>query len=131
MAEGEPIDLPGFLADLAEAIGVAAALRFAHDFGGGEVYIPRRMPPDHKIVHSVGLPAAIKIAKRFGGAPYLIPLGPTSDGRRVASAIDKALRDGKPAARVAREIHCHVRTVHRRRRKLGIRDDHGQADLFE
>lgn len=128
--EDDEIDsesLPIVLQQVAEALGIAVALRLAMDFGGREIYIPARVKEDHPLVKSLGLSAARKLIQLFSPGAIEIPLGPTTFDARMAAAIKDRLEHGESEAKIARALRIHIRTVRRHRAKL--RDD--QPKLFE
>lgn len=123
MRKGSPVaemamqheDLPRLLADIAGVAGRAAALRLAGEFGGAELYIPRRMEPDHPVVRAVGGEAADWLSEWYGGGYVLVPLGPATTYRRQRGRIRELIAAGLPNSQIARRLKCHVRTVQRER----------------
>lgn len=120
-------DLPGILKEIAQGVGPAVALELAAALGGSMVYIARQPSGKSQVVKAVGLEAARAIGRLMGGDTFLIPLGPLADARRQRAAIVKRLGEGYGVQRIARDLHCHCRTVQRVKNRL---EDRRQADLF-
>lgn len=66
--------LPASVAEIAEVIGRAEALEFVRNIPRSKsrpwracIYIPKRMPPDHKLVGMLGWHAANKMSRAFSG----------------------------------------------------------------
>lgn len=97
MNEKSQPEYQGLLGQLVELIGMGATLRLCHDFGGTEVYFPKRLSADHPIVASVGMDAAQKLAE-FAGQPSS---GGTLDVPR-GLALTVALRNKQILEEVAR-----------------------------
>ena len=120
-------DLPGVLKEIAEGVGLGVALELAGALGGSMVYIAREPTGESQVVKAVGLEAARDIGRLLGGDTFLIPLGPLADARRQRAAIAKRLGEGQGVQRIARDLHCHCRTVQRVKNR---QEDRRQADLF-
>jgi hypothetical protein len=109
--------LPGFLADVAEIVGHAAALQIAKEKGGQEkVWIPRPsyLKPDHWLVETVGIDAARKIAELYQGERVDIPLGPFAGVRaNTHKALRQAIAAGTGSAKAAKLAGVHQRTARR------------------
>jgi hypothetical protein len=63
-----PLMLPAVLRQIAELIGIDAAVKIARAFGGTSLTIPQTMGPDHKLAQLIGLADASTIAAHFGGS---------------------------------------------------------------
>ena len=109
--------LPGFLADVAELVGSAAALQIAKAKGGQEkVWIPRPgyLKADHWLVETVGIEAAKKIAELYQGERVDIPLGPFAGVRaNTHKALRQAIEAGTGSAKAAQLAGVHQRTARR------------------
>lgn len=92
-------DLPGSVADIAQAIGVPATLKLIERFGGSRVYVPEweRITEDHAIARAIGLAAACAVAKLCAKNRLEMP--------RAASAFrrarDRAIREDSRSASVS------------------------------
>ena len=124
--------LPDFLAEIAEEIGEAAALRLAHEFGGVRCYVPlpTKLRPQHKLAQAVGLVTAQKFAQRFGPGHIIIPFGPTADGAERRRRVVELARQGLSNAAIARRTRLNRRTVQRILAAADARPSDRQADLF-
>ncbi|MGD9539072.1 MAG: hypothetical protein AB7P52_17705 [Alphaproteobacteria bacterium] len=113
-----PEPLPKLLDRVAAIAGQGAALALARAYGGTEIYVPSTLPPGHELEAVLGRPAAELVIGEIGGGWRLIPLGPFTTHARQGRLILARLRDGAPAADIAREANVHVRTVKRYRARL-------------
>lgn len=118
----------GVLRELAEASGIGPALLLAGHWGGLELYVPRRLRPDHPLVKAIGREAASVMVELYGGSHIEVPMGPDADAGRKRRRILQLIEQGKSNPQIARTVHCHIRTVRR------VRNGNGgaarQPDLF-
>lgn len=134
--DGDRLQLPGLLAEIAEVAGVGAALAIAEVKGGASAYIPA--PPvraEHWLVLACGQAAADAIAGHFavrGGAHYKIPLGPVASRYRLWRKMHQMIDRDIPAAEIARRLGIDERTVRRHRKGESgqAAADDRQAALF-
>jgi hypothetical protein len=70
-----PYALPGLLQEIAELVGMAAAIAIARNLGGRPLYIPTeaRLKPTHPLARAAGLRAARLIARKWGGGAVALP----------------------------------------------------------
>jgi len=124
--------LPPVLADLAEIIGLGAALRLAEAYGGTEIYVPRTPGPDHPVAQVIGLEAARRLGEYLGtptsGGRIEVPKGDALSRSRRNRAIVAAVVQGASKQQVARQHGLTTRWV--RRLCNGDTDDR-QPDLFD
>ncbi len=103
-------DLPALLAEIAEVVGIEAALSIAEAKGGQAASIPSRLRDDHWLVKAIGRERAETLSEHFcsgrSRAQLDIPLGPTGsylgDRRRRAAVVrqrGRAPRRHHPALR--------------------------------
>lgn len=118
----ERIWLPHLLFDLAEAFGLAAALRFASAYGGRRLAVPKEVHEEHPIARDFGLPVLAWLVARGPGERILVPLGPQSSYTHRIGEIRRLLREGEDPATITRAVGCHVRSVYYHRRALRERD---------
>jgi DNA-binding NarL/FixJ family response regulator len=133
------VPLPDLLEEVANAIGVEAALKLAADKGGTEVYIPSNPNPQHWLSLLLGHENAVAMATALvsarTGLKLVVPLGPSRDQvtrwRRMHLMIDK----GHSAREIARACGVHMRTVKRHRMQRGslrrVNAQLAQLSLFE
>ncbi|WP_336800638.1 hypothetical protein [Kaistia sp. MMO-174] len=126
--------LPPRLAEIAEIVGLDAALRLAEIRGGARLMFPRTAKPDHWLVQELGSEKAQALCDHFsstGGVPVEIPLGPTGSAAGMRQAIDRLIADGLSAEEIARRLRVSARNVRRRRTNLGnAEQDPDQGRLF-
>jgi hypothetical protein len=117
----ETFFLPPTLQEIADAAGLAAALKLAEARGGTEVYIPAQAPDGHWLVECVGREAADKICAFYRvettdsrrGSHVEIPLGSHRFYERARRLAMKLLGEGHNQVEVARKLGLHHRTVQR------------------
>lgn len=119
-------DLPPTLRRIAEVAGMTAAVQLAHDHGGTEIYIRKKLDGEHILVRSVGMRAAALILDALGAGALEVPMGPSCYGRQLSRAIAARLAAGHSESQIARALGCHIRTVRRHRANLPA----SQLDLF-
>jgi len=110
--------LPGVLAQVAQAAGVKAAWQLAQARGGGRAYIPtpQALHEKHWLTQAVGLEASRAIAQALGGGEVEVPLGPFAGNRaQVWAAIERGLNAGLSVEQAARQAGVTARTVRRHR----------------
>jgi DNA-binding NarL/FixJ family response regulator len=114
--------LPGVLAQVAQAAGVKAAVQLAQARGGGRAYIPapQALHEKHWLTQAVGLEAARAIAQALGGGEVEVPLGPFAGNRaQVWAAIERGLNAGLSVEQAARQVGVTARTVRRHKSGAG------------
>lgn len=127
--------LPGVLADIAEVAGVEAALAIATARGGTEIYVPPVPGADHWITRLVGADAALAIATLLtcgqgNGMRIELPLGPTGHAARQRAMVDSMIAENRSELEIARATGYTIRTVRRRRARLGRVEDDRQFSLL-
>ena len=114
------------LQELAEAIGVPAALRLAEVHGGQEgCYVPRKPPTSHPWVEAIGWEAFAALCEAFGGERIDIPRNAAAQSQK--SRILDLKRQGLPHRRIAAKLNCTERYV----RMVVHAGDPRQASLFD
>jgi hypothetical protein len=111
------------LSEIAQLVGVEAALVIARRFGGRRLYIPRRPGDGHKIVRCIGREGARRLGAALGGEGFIIPCA-----RSYLRWLDaRALRIlGLSNAEIAERIGVNERHV--RRLLHGFRPERYAAD---
>jgi len=113
--------LPKLLADVAEALGTAAALRLARDHGGRILAVPKR--PTDAFVAKVGQELAAWLCENHGPGHVDVPLGPTGDRAERAARMHTAIVQGEGSASdLARRFGVAARTVKRHRANARVGD---------
>lgn len=124
--------LPGLLAQVAQAAGVKAAWQLAQARGGGRAYIPtpQALHGKHWLTQAVGPDAARAIAQALGGGEVEVPLGPFAGNRaQVWAAIERGLNAGLSVEQAARQVGVTARTVRRHKSRGGNERDKMQYAL--
>jgi len=132
MAEDVKMFLPALLRDLADALGLPAALRLASEFGGDKLYLPAEADPEHQIAKRCGIDVLRWLLDTYrGGEAVLVPLGPLSPYNKRIAYIRNALIAGEKGSTIIRAAGCHERTVRRHRKTLrGRQGDDKQGKLL-
>lgn len=106
--------LPAVLRDIADELGLGAALALVRWRGGRHVYIPQTVPSDHPLALEVGAEAAAWLSERYGGDYLQVPrAGRYMQALRDAEIRRRRERDGMSAERLASEYRLHVRQIWR------------------
>lgn len=125
---------PGVLGEIADVAGEAAALAIAEQRGGTQIYFPPVPAEDHWLCALIGREAAVKVCDRLtcGVGPLRVdlPLGPTGTERRSRAQIDELLAQNKSERYIAQATGYTIRTVRRRRARLGRSRDDRQLSLI-
>lgn len=115
-------ELPGVLREIAEVVGVEAAVRIADLRGGARVNIPSRVTPDCWLSLAVGEDKAKALSRHFTSGytsiEILVPLGPTGARAEQAREIERLLNEGLSGGQIARQLRISHRTVTRHKLRL-------------
>lgn len=111
--------MTGVLLRIAEVAGDAAARKVAAEYGGRRLYVPSRLPADHRLCLLVGFEAATAIQREIGPGHVDVPLGPTAMAQAVRRAVSRLSGQGLSTQAIATQLGCSVRTVKRHRSALG------------
>lgn len=122
--------MPDLLARIAEAAGDEAAMLVAKAYGGCQLYVPKALSPDHRLVSILGEDRAQKVWQVLpAGEAVLIPMGAAAGPAARRRAVSQMLDGEISQQEAARAVGVHVRTVARVAKKKRDRDD-AQGDLF-
>jgi len=110
------VNLPPTLALLAEILGEAGALKLAAAHGGTRIYVSRG--PKGAVARVLGQELAERLVAEIGAGHLEIPYGPMGGAAGRRARMAKLLEQGVSAAKVARFVDVHARTVERTRAKL-------------
>ena len=119
-------DLPVSLVDVAETLGLPAAVTLIRHFGGQEVKFPTRPHDDHPIIKALGGEIGYALCKFLGGQMIYVPL---ARPQRLRAEVLRLQAAGHDRARIARMLGISQRHVRR------IANDHHsdprQPGLFD
>ncbi len=126
-AIGSPLEssikLPGVLNEIADVVGIDAAMKIATTFGGTDAYIPAKPTDNHWLVALLGRPTAIALCNHFAtwsgqgcGIRISIPLGPASYLASRTALIRSLIREGKSVREIARIAQISQRAVYRQKK---------------
>lgn len=118
---------PRLLREVADVFGDARALKFAMEFGGQRLRIPKRPHAQHALARALGLDLLRWLSAQHGGEYLQIPTGARSVMAEQAELVRRLVAAGLSANEVARQARVHLRTVHRMRERLRAET---QGDLF-
>lgn len=126
--------LPGVLGEIADAAGHEAALIIAHARGGTEIYVPPQPAADHWLSKLVGHDTARVIADHLtcgvGGLRVVLPLGPAGHLAKTRERVDAMLAEDRSERDIALATGYTIRSVRRRRARMGKRGDSRQLSLL-
>ena len=97
-------------ASLEELIGSEAAEVLCGDYGGIPFYIPRKVRPGEGLAAKIGFGRAYALCKAYGGDYIALPLDRPES---LKVQIVKAIKEGKNAPEIARELRTTERYVRR------------------
>ncbi|MGE4298921.1 MAG: hypothetical protein AB7E47_12910 [Desulfovibrionaceae bacterium] len=80
------------LAELAEVVGVAAALELGHRFGGRQHFVPKTPKPEHPWARILGADAWARLCATYGGEKIDLPRGDYLNPK--SARIRKLLAEG-------------------------------------
>lgn len=104
-------DLPQSVRGLTDRIGLAATMKLIQEYGGTRLYLPDKLPPEHKLVRLVGLSAARVITGHFIDGQPTIPAASYA----IRCARDRAILAASGSVsvrRLARIYNLSERQIH-------------------
>ncbi len=114
------IRLPPGLRDIADVIGLDAALKLAQAKGGQRIAVPGRICDGHWLIEVMGREKAEELSRYLtdGNRIHLdVPFGPTHSGARRNALTYQMLDNGASANEVAAATGVTRRTVFRQKAK--------------
>lgn len=96
------------LDDVAEVIGLSAALKLSWRFRGQDIYVPKNLASAPQIVEAIGQEAAEQLADHYGGITLPIP---RRAGERAM--VLKLAAEGMPRRQIADTLGIGERQVYR------------------
>lgn len=104
--------LPPKLREVAQVVGVEAAIRLAEHWPGIRLFVPQRVHIKHPIALAIGLTAAEKLAAHYGGETLTVPAN-TRFRRAMRNAqILAEYRAGASGSQLARKYGLHENHVY-------------------
>ncbi|PWE52136.1 helix-turn-helix domain-containing protein [Metarhizobium album] len=126
--------LPALLVEIADVIGLPAALKLAEAKGGQQVFIPNQVEPDHWLAQLLGLNDAQQLASYFthetGAKGIVVPKAEALRYGRRMELVKKLLAEGRSANDIAARANLTRRDVFRKKQQLRERQQLPQLDLF-
>lgn len=121
--------LPPVLRIVAQAAGIAAALRLVEQRGGVAVYVPHSAQAGHELATLVGLAGLQALCKAYAGEHFVVPMARAA----LTEIRDRQLRAERSTSSV-RDLALRYH-LHRRRVQQILAEDCGQPaddtpDLF-
>ena len=108
--------LPPKLIEIAQVIGLDAALKLSAAWPGIRLTVPKDIRADHPIALHLGIEAAGKLASIYGGDTLVPPMCTRYHRERLNERILQAL-ETRSAADVAREYGIHQFSIYRLKSK--------------
>lgn len=115
--------LPASLTEVAEAVGLSAALALVLHAGGTRVYVPEELEPEHRLVGWLGIEAAQCLADRFGGETLDVPR--CQAGARAVR--DRRIREQRRAGTSIRDLALRYQLTERQVYTIIAADDDDQT----
>jgi len=123
---------PDSVVDLINIFGLPATMRFIDEFGGlTQLYVPKKITPDHPISKAVGHDAAVKLSEQYGGDSVRnIPL--CKDGLRRLRDIEICRRrnGGALPKNLARDYGMTERAIWLVLARTNDAGNKNQLDIF-
>ena len=121
--------LPPLLAELAQVLGLRAALALAEAFGGQQIYVPRAPGKRHRIVKAIGAEAAALLARHYAGNRLDMPFA-HAHSRAIRNAQMAKMAGQLGRAETAKRLGMHTRSVRRIVNRLPRQRDPRQGGLI-
>lgn len=112
--------LPPKLLEIAEVIGLDAALKLSAAWPGIRVFVPKHVTAEHPLAVHLGITAARKLVAIYGGESITPPMCTRYHQQRLNQKILDAL-ESRSAADVAREFGVHQFSIYRLKAKADMR----------
>lgn len=126
-------ELPALIREIADIVGLPAALKLAEAKGGQQIFIPNVVPADHWLVDLIGKTAANALSAYFThetGEHLQIPKAEILRHRSRLTMVKTLLAEGRSANDIAAMADLSRRDVFRKKKQLRERQEHPQLDMF-
>lgn len=117
----ESHNLPGILGEIADLVGIEAALAVAAKVGGTRAYITRKPDANHWLVRAIGPEKAAVLVEHYTtgrtGAELEFPIGPggsyNREKRQRAARMRELAEQGLQSTAIARQVGVTRRSAMR------------------
>lgn len=133
-ALNHPIDLdrlPGRVAELADVVGLRAALILVELRGGTRLAVPKKPAPGHWLVEHIGVEALDKLCRYYGGETIEIDRCAAALRAGLEANILRDYENGASNSQLARRYNYTERGIRKLRRRLERREPSLNYDLFD
>ncbi|RIK92470.1 MAG: hypothetical protein DCC73_11850 [Proteobacteria bacterium] len=121
--------LPPVLAEIADIIGITAALKLAAECGGTYIYISAKPKPDNRAAQVIGADAMRALARHFRAGILEMPIATHAQLHRRNETIRAGAQQGLSQSQLARRHRMTARHVRRICADSAV--DDRQIDLFD
>lgn len=116
------------LREIAEVIGIKAALTLSEHWPGVRLFVPETVTVEHPIALAIGISAAEKLAAHYASETITVPKAHAYRRRLRDAQILKEYRAGRSGRELALKYGMHENHVYA---LLAREQAKGQPDLFE
>ena len=122
--------LPNLLREMADAHGLATALRCADRFGGLYLHLPVEARPNHEVAKHCGMAVlAWLIEQHDQNARIVVPKAAWAARQARLETVRAMTADGRTANEIAQRLALHVRQVERLRERIATDERLRQGSL--
>lgn len=121
--------LPPVLIEIADVIGLRAALALVEHWGGTRLCVPHQLGPDSELAAALGEMAARKLVEVYRGEIVQVPRAAAAMRRALYLEMAREYDSGKTAAQLARKHGVTERWIFYVLQRMRKTDD-PQPDLF-
>ena len=105
-------DLPPVLQEIERMIGLELTMKLVERWGGLNLYIPERMPKNHRLARTIGAEAAQRLSGAYGGDTIIMPRA--HQYKAVQRQIEVFIRHkaGEPVEKLAAVFNVTWRAIY-------------------
>lgn len=125
--------LPPLLQEIADVVGIAAAIKLAEAKGGQRIFVPDTIEDGHWLAELIGLDLARQLSfylTHDGGTHIDLPKGDRLRRAKRNDMIAEMLADGHSANYVASRFDLTRREIFRHKARQRERAESDQIDMF-
>ncbi len=123
--------LPPKLVEIAEVIGLDAAMRLSAANPGIRIHVPKHAPEIHAITAAIGIEAARQLCEVYGGSDLMVPKAHAARQAVLKAQMLADLKAGDSAPTVARRYGVHQSVVYKlSAQPVAVKLDASQKSLF-